>query len=438
MESTGSKACLWRIGCALLATGSSFAMAQTPAPAASVAAKAEVMGDLADESAAIQTALKAMQTADLPTIVRLYQSSAEPVAHVWAAMALERIHFNLDAASADARICERDLFDSRPGIALLCGQFESGNLRLAGRAKEADDKEAELISRYQGRGLDKAVASMTAYRAREAAIPALILERSAATTTLPLKEGALIPTFTAKANGHAFDLVLDTGASNLVLGEDQARTYDVKPLDQSARVRGWLSSNVPVQRGLLDTLQIGAMTMHHVPVTVVPRSIALIGANLVAPLGTLRLSRSSLTIGDERADHPICDTPMLFATDLWGRSLQVMPQLLINDTPQAVMLDTGASSYLLGTPAALSQATVLHRGKMSMSDIGGTHAFANIQSAKVKLTVAGQPIEIRFAVYSDSAMRWPITLGAGALRDMDFLFDFQHQRMCFLLHPDLH
>jgi predicted aspartyl protease len=424
------------IGLALLLAGTGTTLAQ--APPASAASQAETLGTRVDESAAITATLKAMQGADLPTLVQFYQNSNEPVAHIWAAMALERIHFNLDAASADARICEQDLFDSRPAMALLCGQFESGNLRLAGRTREADDKERELIQRYQGHGLDKQLAGMQTYQDKEAAIPGLIVERSPAVTSLPLKQDVLIPTFTAKANGHDFDLTLDTGASNLVLGADEAQAYGVKPLDQSAQVRGWLSKDVPAQRGLLDTLQIGTITLRHVPVTVVPRHIALIGANLVAPLGTLRLSRSSLVIGGDSAGNLACDTPMLVATDLWGRSLRVVPQLLINDSPQAVMLDTGASSYLLGTQAALDEATTLHRGKTVMADIGGTHAFANVRSAKVKLAIAGQPIEMYFAVYSDSSLRWPITLGAGALRDMDILLDFQHQHMCFQLHPNLH
>jgi hypothetical protein len=85
----------------------------------------------------------------------------------------------------------------------------------------------------------------------------------------------------------------------------------------------------------------------------------------------------------------------------------------------------------------LEQVTTLHRGKSAMIDIGGRH-LANTDSAKVKLTISGQPIEMYFAVYTDSNNFWPITLGAGALRDMDFLLDFKHQHLCFPLHHDLH
>jgi hypothetical protein len=73
-----------------------------------------------------------------------------------------------------------------------------------------------------------------------------------------------------------------------------------------------------------------------------------------------------------------------------------------------------------------------------MADIGDNYAFAAVKNAKVNITLAGQPIDMYFDVYSNSDMRWPVTLGAGALRDMDFVFDFRHQHMCFELHPNLH
>jgi clan AA aspartic protease (TIGR02281 family) len=386
----------------------------------------------------INTLLRAMQSGDAQTAVQLYQSSSDPIVHVWAAMVLERMRFNLDAASKDAETCQQALIDTRPGIALLCGQFESGNLRLAGHAKEANDKEHELIGRYQHRGIDDMVTQMQNYQSRQASVPAFNVERSNASTTLTLKEEATVPTFKAQANGHEFDLMLDTGASNVVLGEESARRYGVKLLDEFGHVSGWLSKDVPSQHGQLDTLQIGNITLKNVPVTVVPRPIALIGANLVASLGTLRITHSSLSIDDAAAPAPGCDTPMLVSTNLWGDSLRVIPQLLINDAPRSVMLDTGASRYLVGSQEALDEVTVLHRGKSSMRDVGGSHAFANVQRAKVKLTIAGQPFDMYFDVYSDSKGLYPITLGAGALRDMDFLLDFRHQHMCFMLHPNLH
>jgi len=428
------------IACTLLCVWVGDTVAQNAHPQALPDTSGDGMAKRSDEVTAIDAILKAMQQGDASTLTTLYQSTSEPVVHVWAVMALERVHFNLDAATADAKVCEQNLFETRPRIALLCGQFESGNLRLAGRIKQADDKETELITRYQGHGLEKALAGMQDYLHRMDGIPVLVVEQPAATTTLALKQASASPVFTAKANGHNVDLMLDTGASDLVLGQEQAHNFGVKLLNRSMRVDGILSKDVPAQRGLLDTLQFGDITLRNVPVIVVPQSIALLGANLVAPLGALRVSRSSLTISGttQPLSHSTCDAPMLIASDLWGQTLTVVPQLLINGASRDVMLDTGAARYLIGSKQALSEVTTLHRGKSAVDDIGDTYAFASVKNAKVNLTIAGQPIDMYFDIYSNSDARWAITLGAGALRDMDFVFDFRNQHMCFDLHPDLH
>ena len=428
--------------CCLLALADvSTASGAEPATAATTAAPATAANRDSKpiENTDIRRILQAMQDADAPMLIQLYQSASDPIVHIWAAMALERVHFNLDAATTDASLCEKALLDSHPGIALLCGQFQSGNLRLAGRQAEADSYEKTLIERYQNHGVDRQLAGMQGYEDRQTSLAKLAIDRPATDITLPLKDDKPSPTFDAKANGHAFELTLDSGASNLVLGEEDAHKFGVKLFDRPVgHVNGWLSQGVPAQHGLLEKLQIGAITLRNVPVTVVPRQIALLGANMIAPLGTLRVSHSSLLLYGNQSNAPACDTPMLVGTDLWGNSLRILPQLLVNDMPRSVMLDTGASRYLLGTKAALDEVTVLHRGKLAMGDIGGRHAFANAESAKVRLTIAGQPIEMYFAVYTDSDSPHGITLGAGALRDMDFLLDFQHQHMCLLLHPDLH
>jgi clan AA aspartic protease (TIGR02281 family) len=426
------------LGIALCWAGASVAVSQTAALPSS--ANDQGMGSRTDESASVSTVIKAMREADVPTLANMYASTKEPVAHVWSAMALERVHFNLDAATEDAKVCERDLFDSRPHIALLCGEFESGNLRLAGRTKEADDNDAQLIARYHGRVREKALAEIEGYQRDVANTPKLVLEQPAGPTTLVLKTDSPSPVFTAKANDQAFDLTLDTGATDLVLGQDQARKFGVKLRDQALHVSGVLSKGIAAQRGLLDKLQLGDITMRNVPVTVIPRSIALLGANLVAPLGTLKVSRSSLVISGTKQSPSTstCSDPMLVASDLRGHTLTIVPQLLIDGAPRSVMLDTGAARYLIGSKQALSEVTTLHRSKSAMADIGDNYAFAAVKNAKVNITLAGQPIDMYFDVYSNSDMRWPVTLGAGALRDMDFVFDFRHQHMCFELHPNLH
>ncbi|WP_157956451.1 aspartyl protease family protein [Dyella sp. C11] len=392
----------------------------------------------ADMNAQLKVVTDAMQKADAATLTQLYQTATDPVVHVWTAMALERVHFNLDAASADAKACEDALFDSRPGLALSCGQFRVGNLTLAGRAAEATQAERDLISRYRGHRVERRLDNMQAYLDGRADVAPLSYEIPSGDVTLKLDETSAIPRFKVSANGHELTAMLDTGASDFIVGREEAERLAVKPLDKTGHVNGWLAKNVPSQAGVLETLSFGGITLHNVPVTVVPDPIVLIGGNLVAPLGTLKISSSTLQILGKDATAPACDTPMLVSSTPWGEALRLYPRLLVNDAPQSVMLDTGAHNYLIGTRVALDEVTTLRRDKTAMHDIGGRHEFANADDAKVKLTIAGQPFDITFRVYTDADnAKHPITLGAGALRDMDFLLDFRHQHQCFLLHSNL-
>jgi predicted aspartyl protease len=404
--------------------------------------------DAAGENGDLQAVRKAMQSADSETLTGLYRNSPDPIVHVWSAMALERVNFNLDAASTDARACESALFDTHPGIALSCGQFRVGNLQLAGRVDDAREAERQLIARFRGHGVEQRLDDMQAYLDGVAGAPALSYDLPGDDVTLKLQPNpkakppreaeSTVPRFTVSANGHDVVAMLDTGASDMILGQEDAERLGVTSLDKRGHVNGWLAKNVPTQAGLLDTLKIGDITLHNVPVRIGPRPIVLIGGNLVAPLGTLKITQSTLLIYGKDSPVPACETPMRVSSAVWGNNLRLYPQLLVNDTPQSVMLDTGAHSYLIGTRAALDEVTTLHHIQTRMNDIGGRHAFVNADSAKIRLTIANQPFDITFDVYTDADnAKHPITLGAGALRDMDFLLDFRHQRQCFLLHPNL-
>lgn len=57
----------------------------------------------------------------------------------------------------------------------------------------------------------------------------------------------------------------------------------------------------------------------------------------------------------------------------------------------------------------------------------------------MKTFAIGQPFDIYFDVLADGNVPGPgpMIMGASALRDMDFVLDFSHQRMCFALHSHL-
>ncbi|MFT4197240.1 MAG: hypothetical protein QM601_04910 [Pseudoxanthomonas sp.] len=142
-------------------------------------------------------------------------------------------------------------------------------------------------------------------------------------------------------------------------------------------------------------------------------------------------------VGGADSAPPSCQQSMRVSSDLFGHSPKLVPELQVGGQPRSVLLDTGLSGYLLGSKSAIEDVTLVSRGRMASSDIGGRQGLANMRAATVDLVIAGQPFKVLFPVYVDSDIPWPILLGAGALRDMDFVLDFRNGRQCFALHPDL-
>lgn len=382
----------------------------------------------------------AMQDADLQTVADIYKTSTDPVIHIVSAMVIERMHYNLDASSRDAETCMDTLIDSRPGTAIMCGQFESANLHLAGRDADAYAMEAALVKRFKGHGVDVQLSRMKAYANRINKQSVFAVDVPAQGFELPLvySERDPSPHVKAQANGHEIDLLIDSGAHDVAISEEQASKLGVEVLDTPISFSGWITKQEPGKRGLLKELKVGPVVWHNIPVLIVSNTrISLMGINMIAPLGSVRISRNTLTVGDAATENTHCDAPMLISSTFWGDGLGLVVPMPIEGQWSKVRLDTGAYLYLLGTAKALEQATALRRSKREVNDIGGQH-LANTDHAKVKLEISGQPIEVYFDVLTESAVRWPITLGAGALRDMDFLMDFKHQHMCLLLHPNLH
>jgi predicted aspartyl protease len=421
------------LGAIALCSWHTAALADDASPAATLGTRAEGV-------AAIQKVATAMQAADLQTVSDMYRSSQDPVVHILSAMAIERIHFNLDGATKDAQLSQQSLREQRPAVALFCGAVEVGDLRLAGAYKASADKAAELIQTFDGKGMDRRLADFKALLAFDRAGAPLTVDRPPGTLSLDIRKDnvdqIVSPVVAAKANGHALDMVIDSGASVVMLGEAQASHLGVKILGPAGEMGGWLSKAVEGKRGMLDTLALGGVTWHNVPVFVVPRQIALIGINYLAPLGSMRITASKLTISQAPAD-PACTTPMLAGSSVFGETLRLLPQLEVGGKLQTVLLDTGTHTYLMGSKKALDQVTTLRRDRIEGFGDIGTNMSARARQAKVNLVLSGQPFDIYFDVLADSDLPWPVVIGAGALRDMDFVMDFQHQHMCLLLHPGL-
>lgn len=385
--------------------------------------------------------LVAQATADanVPVMADAYQRTSDPVTRVLAAMALERIHFNLDKSSEDARLCEQALIDSQPGTALFCAQYTNGNLRLAKGAAEATDAERDIIRRFTGKVPAQALQKMQQYVDQHRDVPAMTVDIPASGASVPLvhilrdDRGAL----EVEANGQTTRLVMDTGAGPLVLGEETARRMGVRVLPIAGLTRGLLSKNVPVRFGILDRMRFGPITVSNAPVEIVAGRKRLVGLDILRQLGAFRISRDTLQIYGEETPRPACREPLLVSGDTWGNSVRVVVALPINGSLQNTLIDSGSAFYLSGNQQVQNELATTYNRRLRIGDMGPLTHHARVSQATAEVVVSGQPIRMTFGVFTDANLRWPYILGSGALRDMDFFFDFQQRHTCLLLHDHL-
>lgn len=383
---------------------------------------------------------RATAHANVPTLADAYRHSTDPVTRVLAAMALERIHLNLDKSSEDARLCERSLIDTAPDIALFCAQFANGNLRLARGPAAADPAELEIIRRFTGKVPAKPLQAMQRYVEARRDIPPMHVEVPAGGATIPLvhllrdDRGAL----EVEANGTTTRLVMDTGAGPLVLDEETAHRLGVRMLGVSGKARGFLSRDVKVRYGVLGRMRFGPVTITDAPVEVVASRKRIIGLDILRQLGAFRISREELRIYGADAARPACREPMLIGSDIWGNSLRVVIALPIDGELHDTLLDTGSDFYLSGNRQVQDELATTYNRRIRIGDLGPRRHHARMSQATAEVVVSGQPIRMTFGVFADASLPWPYILGSGALRDMDFFLDFQQHHTCLLLHDDLH
>jgi len=417
-------------------SGASWAKEDTtPPPAITVADPASMT-----TTQAVTAVNRALAKADVPAMAALYQQNPDPAVHVLAAMALERIHYNLDKATEDARLCEKALMDKQPAVALYCARFASGNIRLAQGAKAADAEELEMVRRFAGRVPQAALDSMTAYVAEHRDIPAFQLQKPEGNFTIPLlhaaydERGAVM---LEAANGASARMTLDTGAGAIYMDMDTAIRLGVRAVGIDGKIRGVLSKNVPVTHGVLEQARFGPVTLENAPVEILTNDRRLIGMDILRLLGAFRFTARDLNVYGNEGDRPACNEPMLVSSDLWGNSVRAVTALSINGNLRPTLLDTGSAFYLSGNQAAMDEVQASAHKSMRIRDIG-KEQLARVKQATADVIVAGQPIQMTFGVFPDADMAWSYILGSGALGDMDFFFDFEHQHTCVLVHDNLH
>lgn len=381
---------------------------------------------------------QAMRKVDLPALAKLYGES-NPVAHALAAMAIERAHFNLDKSSEIAHLCESSLIDTRPSVAFYCARFATGNLRLAGKRAAADQAELDIAERFKGHVPQAALDSMSRFVTQQSTTPPMQLHRPDNGFVIPLQDTLVRRgTVEVEAGGRKALLEVDTGSSDLVLDRATADKLGVHINAGNRTINGLLSRKVPVQTGMLDRLSFAGVTVEHVPVTVIEGSSRLLGIDILKQLGAFRIARKQITVYGRNEPLPTCKDPMLVSSSMWGNELRVVAMLPVDGVPRATLLDSGNSFYLNGNQAALAQLKTGYNNRINVGDVGPYRHDARFNQATASILISGQPIKVTFAVFKDADLPWDYILGAGALDDMDFYFDFDHRHTCLLLHDHLY
>lgn len=409
-------------------------------PVAADASRPGMSSSLAvPDAATMQIVEQALAQADVPTLARLYQTTNDPVSRVLAAMALERIHFNLEKSSDDARLCEHSLIDSKPEVAFFCAKFANGNLRLSQGSRKADAAELDIIRRFEGKLEPVRLEQIRSYVASQAGIPQLEVVMPSHSFSIPvhrsLAQGNL-PAVEVESDGQKTWLLVDTGSSALTLDEDTARKLGVAMLDRSGKTGGLLSHDIPVRYGTLARLSIGELTLLNVPVTVAPGNHRLLGMDILRRLGAFRLTGSALVVGDSTDGDGVCREPMLISSDLWGNHLRVVTALSIDGQLRTALIDSGASHYLAADQHALDELHSSPGRRIRVRDMSARQHAARISRATADVDISGQPFTVTFDVFKEASLPWHYILGGGALRYMDFRFDFNTRHTCLLIRHD--
>lgn len=423
----------WTLGCVL----SLPAIAGDPAISSSNPSPGH--SDKTDPADIVEDAL---ERGDDRTLYKLFQTSSDPAMHALAAMALERVHWNLDKSSEDARLCERVLSKSKPDVALYCADFAAGNLRLAGKAQEASREDLAIAQRYGGRADTQYVATLKTFAQASLDLPDMRAARPEQTVELPLVKtfGRDGPYVDVKVNGHTVRLLLDTGASTLLIDDQTAKAWGVHfDPDQQQYTRGYLAKKIPIRTGWVDQLDLGhGLVVTHVPVDVESRALLLIGFDVLRQFGAFRLSSDRLVIyGSEDHTRPACEDPLLISSAGRGRYTRWVIGASVGGEVQPTLVDSGASFYFNGNAAALAHYKNTLTGSIGVLDASSREQHTGVKVVTQQLVISGQPMKMSFIVTTDDNLAWPYTLGNLALKDMDFYADFDTRHGCMLMHAHL-
>ncbi|WP_369928830.1 TIGR02281 family clan AA aspartic protease [Xanthomonas sp. NCPPB 2632] len=398
-------------------------------PTASVASPGE------PPQRAISRVNRALAGADLGTLIEM-RNGQDSVARILAGIAIERVHFNLDKSSADAKACEAQLHDTLPNIAFYCARFVSSNLRLAGRTREASLEEIDVVRRYQGLVPASLLDNFDFKQAPAfAALPDTKVILPTEPSSIPVKKSqSRNTTVEVTINGKAVTLKVDTGAPT-ILGAETAGRLGVRiVLQKDGVIRGALGKESVKQLGILDRLSFGGVTMENLPVAVIPEEHNALGMDVLKRLGAFELTQTSLVIYGTGRQQPVCNEPLLVSSTFVGATPAVVHAIKVNGVSFNALMDSGSDFYLTqmvrgdATDHASTEALAIKDVNQSGQSVQSERITANVE-------LGGVPRTATFTSLRGTAVPYDYILGNGAFKDVSLFVDFDHRRSCLIPVP---
>lgn len=241
----------------------------------------------------------------------------------WARAAFQAAHFGEAAIAAkaalklDAKEIEAQYILAR--VSLLQGKLKDADTKLRGAVKNGlrTDEAARQLAwihlrqgQWQKAGADLAAAGFPVIGERYAAFEGKPLQASmkGCVTTLPFVEGVDdVIILEIKADDATLRMLFDTGASDLLMSDQQAHSLVIGTDAMAPLAAG--GPNLP--QGQLESLGLGDMTVKNVPVTMFPADQlgAVVGMTGVdGVIGIRPFAGRQLTVDREKRELEIVDT----------------------------------------------------------------------------------------------------------------------------------
>jgi hypothetical protein len=195
-----------------------------------------------------------------------------------------------------------------------------------------------------------------------------------------------VPLVPVKLNGTRVLMAIDTGANELIIDDSAARRHNVEQFPSRRRMF-WTGSMVAVRNAMVQTLEIGNVTIRNVPASEVSlrkwslevnprgqRVAGIIGLDILRRLQpTMDYKKHTLTLRTEEAPFQPGPSAMIVPFELWGENEMMVYGTLSGSRRMAFIVQTGVPGCGIGAPRVVLEEVGVKPGAISKlaGGIGG-------------------------------------------------------------------